>query len=77
MSRGRVLDESGMSFDEMRKSRGTSREDAMTVLFFLRDVWTMKRSEKADPWWILMKDRMFRYNYQQPQDLHINNDADK
>ena len=49
----------------------------MTVLFLLRDVWTMKRNEKADPWWILMEDRMFRYNYQQPQDLHINNDADK
>ena len=67
----------GEFLDETRKSRGTSREDAMTVLFLLRDVWTMKRSEKSDPWWILMEERMFRYNYQQPQDLHINNDADK
>ena len=49
MSRGRVLDESGMSFDEMRKSRGMSREDAMIVLFLLHDIRMMRRERESGP----------------------------
>ena len=63
MSRGRVLDELGMSFDEMRKSRGTSREDAMTVLFLLHDIWMKKRERESGPLAEEVKGRMLRYNY--------------
>ena len=33
----------------MRKSRGMSREDAMTVLFLLRDIRLMKRERESGP----------------------------
>ena len=63
MSRGRVLDESGMSLMRWGRVGGwvgrTPWQSSSSSAIF--DWWS--GSEKADPWWKLVKGRMLRYNY--------------
>ena len=88
-SRGWVTDESGKSFgwagDEFWTSRGWAvdelREESKTRHdSSLPPPWCLDEEERAKRRPLAESERddtELRHNYQQPQDLHINNDADK